>query len=69
MKARMIGNPYKTLKNNRSRLTGQQYQAMKGQIRNGNADDAMRGLQKLMDRISSEQSIHSKNFILRVKSI
>lgn len=50
MKARMIGNPYKVLKNSRNRLTGQQYQAMKGQIRNGNADDAMRGLQKLMEK-------------------
>ncbi len=50
MKARMIGNPYKVLKNSRNRLTGQQYQAMKGQIRNGKADDAMRGLQKLMEK-------------------
>lgn len=50
MKPRMIGNPYKVLKNSRPRLTGQQYQAMKGQIRNGKADDAMRGLQKLMEK-------------------
>ena len=50
MKARMIGTVYRTLKNSRPRLTGQQYQAMKGQIRNGKADDAMRGLQKLMEK-------------------
>jgi hypothetical protein len=46
----MIGNPYKVLKSSRNRLTGQQYQVMKGQIRTGKADDAMRGLQKLMEK-------------------
>lgn len=50
MKPRTIGNAYRTLKNSRSRLTGAQYQAMKGQIKNGKADDAMRGLQRLMEK-------------------
>lgn len=50
MKAKKYGDPYRKLKENRHRMTGQQYQAMKGQIRNGHADDAMRGLQKLAAR-------------------
>lgn len=47
-KPRMYGSPYKALKDNRDKLTKRQYEAMKGQVRNGHADDAMRGLERLI---------------------
>lgn len=49
MKPRMIGSPYKALKDNRDKLTKTQYETMKGQVRCGRADDAMRGLQRLLE--------------------
>lgn len=56
MKPRIYGSPYMILKDNKSRLTGAQYQAMKGQIRNGKADDAMRGLQRLLERRAKNEN-------------
>ena len=56
MNPKMIGMPYKALKDNKSRLNGAQYQAMKGQIRNGKADDAMRGLQRLLERRAKNEN-------------
>lgn len=47
-KPRHYGNPYKTLGQYRGKLTRQQIQAMRGQIKSGHADDAMRGLEKLL---------------------
>ena len=48
MKARIYGNPYKELKQNRDKLTRSQYLTMKGQIANGYENDAMRGLERLL---------------------
>lgn len=47
-KPRIYGDPYRQLK--AANLPKKQYQQIKGQIRNGHADDAMRGLQRLMER-------------------
>jgi 5-bromo-4-chloroindolyl phosphate hydrolysis protein len=49
-KPRIYGDPYRQLKE--AGLLKKQYQHIKGQIRNGRADDSMRGLQRLMERRS-----------------
>lgn len=38
------------LKGHQPRLTAQQYRTLRGQVLAGNADGAMRGLQKLLSR-------------------
>ena len=38
------------LKGCRNRLTGQQYRTLRGQVLAGDADGAMRGLQKILGR-------------------
>jgi hypothetical protein len=38
------------LKEHREKLTKQQYKTLRGQIFSGNADGAMRGLRKLLER-------------------
>ena len=38
------------LKSYRPRLTPQQYRTLKGQVLTGNADGAMRGLKKILNR-------------------
>lgn len=47
MKAGKYGNPYKALK--AANLPRRQYQAIKGQIKNGKTDEAMRGLERLKE--------------------
>ena len=49
-KPRNYGDPYRQLK--AAGLPKKQYQQIKGQIKAGHADDAMRGLQRLMERRS-----------------
>ena len=48
MKPKMYGDPYRQLKS--AKLPKKRFQQTKGQIKNGKADDAMRGLQRLMER-------------------
>ena len=55
MKPRMYGNPYRTLKDSRRYLSAEQYLTMKGQIRAGKGDDAMRGLRRLMERRQNDE--------------
>lgn len=50
MKPKMYGDPYRQLKT--AKLPKKQFQQIKGQIKNGHADDAMRGLTRLMERRS-----------------
>lgn len=47
-KPRIYGDPYRQLK--AANLPKKQYQQIKGQIKAGHADDAMRGLMRLMER-------------------
>lgn len=54
MKPRKIGNPYAALRQSRDRLTKRQYEALRGQIKNGKPDDAMRGLARLMERSTTK---------------
>lgn len=54
-KPRHYGNPYKTLGQYRGKLTRQQIQAMRGQIKSGHADDAMRGLEKLLAKRKEQE--------------
>lgn len=44
MNARKYANPYKALK--AANLPRKQYQAIKGQLKNGKTDEAMRGLER-----------------------
>ena len=50
MKPRTYGSPYKAISANRDKLTTRQMQALRGQIKNGKPDDAMRGLARLLER-------------------
>ena len=50
-KPKLYGDPYRQLK--AANLPKRQYQQIKGQIKAGRADDAMRGLQRLMERSKS----------------
>ena len=47
-KPKLYGDPYRQLK--AANLPKKQYQQIKGQIKAGRADDAMRGLMRLMER-------------------
>ena len=47
-KPKLYGDPYRQLK--AANLPKRQYQQIKGQIKNGHADDAMRGLMRLTER-------------------
>ena len=47
-KPRIYGDPYRQLK--AANLPKRQYQQIKGQLKNGHADDAMRGLMRLTER-------------------
>ena len=49
-KPKLYGDPYRQIK--AANLPKRQYQQIKGQIKAGHADDAMRGLQRLMERRS-----------------
>lgn len=48
MKPKMYGDSYRQIKS--AKLPKKQYQQIKGQIKAGHADDAMRGLMRLMER-------------------
>lgn len=52
-KPRIYGNPYRQLK--AANLPKKQYQQIKGQIKAGHADDAMRGLMRLMENGAMEE--------------
>ena len=47
-KPRTYGDPYRQLK--AANLPKKQYQQIKGQIKSGHMDDAMRGLARLMEK-------------------
>ena len=54
MNKKWYGSPYKTLKQNSGKLTKRQYQQLKGQVKNGHPDDAMRGLERLLQKKKEE---------------
>ena len=54
MNKKWYGSPYKTLKQNSGKLTKRQYQQLKGQVKNGHPDDAMRGLERLLQKREQE---------------
>lgn len=49
------------LKVNRGRLTVQQYRTLKGQILSGNAEGAMRGLDKILKRETPANNAKKEN--------